>query len=91
MESENLNETEKAPVGETQEQGVKKAKRPRMTAKKIEAEPVVEENKEQVAKRGRRPRIQKPMPEPVQLELNTTATVSSESVKEEVKTTSEVA
>lgn len=92
MESENLNETEKAPAGETQEQGVKKAKRPRMTAKKIEAEPVVEENQEQVEKRGRRPRIQKPMPEPVQLELNTTATVSSESIKEEdVKPSSEIA
>ena len=92
MESENLNETEKAPVGETQEQGVKKAKRPRMTAKKIEAEPVVEENQEQVAKRGRRPRIAKAAPEPVQLELNTTASVSIEpSTNEEKKTISEVA
>ena len=89
MESGNLNETEKAPIGETQEQGVKKAKRPRMTTKKIEAEPVtVEENQDSVAKRGRRPRIQKSTPEPVQLELNTTA--STEPIIEEEKTSSEI-
>jgi transcription termination factor Rho len=88
MESENRNETEKMPMGENQEQGVKKAKRPRTAKKQIETEPVaIEESQDSVAKRGRRPRIQKQMPEPVQLELNTTASVSSESIKEENITT----